>query len=362
MNNSQIYHKWKSWLNQLIPDQCGTRQANMAWLMMGLYMAKSIHLEHIACQIPIRVKKLSLSRRLSRFLKNEAVGVADWYARSAQGLIASAASGGQLNLVLDTTKVSSAHRLLCIGVAYQRRTLPLIWDWVGHRKGHCTVNQQLALRQNLQALIPSGVCVSLVGDGEFGNWRILALLDDWGWNYALRQAKNTQILQGEARTAHRLDQLPIQRGQIRIWRNVRLTEKVYLTNLLVVWRASEKEPIFLATNQTCVKKAWRLYKRRMWIEEMFGDMKGHGFDLEKTRLRHPARLNRLILAVSLVYLWRVSVGEHVLVHNLAAEIDRSERRDLSIFRLGWDFLKRRLTLNDPLPDCFRPAFSLVSGS
>ena len=100
----------------------------------------------------------------------------------------------------------------------------------------------------------------------------------------------------------------------------------------------------------------------MWIEEMFGDMKGHGFDLEKTRLRQPDRLNRLLLAVSLVYLWLVSVGEHVLRHNYAPEIDRHDRRDLSIFRLGLDFIQRRLTLNDPLPDCFRPSFSLVSGS
>lgn len=61
---------------------------------------------------------------------------------------------------------------------------------------------------------------------------------------------------------------------------------------------------------------------------MFGDMKGHGFDLEKTRLHHPTRLNRLMLVVSLLYLWLVSVGEHVLIHNLASEVDCNDRRDL----------------------------------
>jgi hypothetical protein len=333
----------------------------MVWLMVGLYAAKSVHLEQIACQLPIRAKKLSLSRRLRRFLQNEAVKVEQWYASSADWLIQSASSGGHLNLVLDTTKVSSGHRLLCIGVAYQRRTLSLIWDWVGHRKGHCTVKQQLALLKRLQPFIPQGVQPSLVGDGEFGNTQILALLDEWGWDYVLRQAKNTKILVGETLWC-RLDELPIARGQIRMWHNVYLTDKAYPTNLVAVWRASEKEPIFLATNQTSVKVAWRLYKRRMWIEEMFGDMKGHGFDLEKTRLRHPARLNRLMLAVSLVYLWLVSVGEYVWKQGLATEIDRNDRRDLSIFRLGLDFIQRRLTLNDPIPDCFRPSFSLVSGS
>lgn len=361
MNNSQLYNKWQKWLTQLIPDKCGTRLTNMVWLMVGLYGAKSVHLEQMACHIPIRVKKLSLSRRLRRFLANEAVEVEHWYAASAQWLIHSASSGGQLNLVLDTTKVSSGHRLLCIGVAYQRRTLSLIWDWVGHRKGHCTVKQQLALLKRLQPLIPQGVTVSLVGDGEFGNPQILALLDEWGWDYVLRQAKNTKILVAETRRC-RLDELPIQRGQIRLWQDVYLTDQAYPTNLVVVWRASEEEPVFLATNQISVKATWRLYKRRMWIEEMFGDMKGHGFDLEKTRLRQPDRLNRLMLAVSLVYLWLVSVGEYVLKHDFATQIDRNDRRDLSIFRLGMDFIQRRLTLNDPIPDCFRPSFSLVSGS
>ena len=160
----------------------------------------------------------------------------------------------------------------------------------------------------------------------------------------------------------RLDELPIERGQIRIWCNGYLPEQAYPTNLVAVWRAAEKEPIFLATNQVSVKTTWRLYKRRRWIEEMFGAMKGHGFDLEKTRLRPPDRLNRLIRAVSLVYLWLVRVGEYVLKHDFTTEIDRHDRRDLNIFRLGLDFIQRRLTLNDPIPDCFRPAFSLVSGS
>ena len=45
---------------------------------------------------------------------------------------------------------------------------------------------------------------------------------------------------------------------------------------------------------------------------MFGDMKGHGFDLEHSRLRHFLRLSRLTLAVCLLYVWLVATGEHVL--------------------------------------------------
>ena len=98
------------------------------------------------------------------------------------------------------------------------------------------------LRQ-LRQLIPVGITVSLVGDGEFGNTRVLTLLDAWHWVCILHQTKNTKILLTDTTVWQRLDNLPLQRGQIRIWHKVRLTDKVYLITLVAVWRASEKEPV-----------------------------------------------------------------------------------------------------------------------
>ncbi len=90
-------------------------------------------------------------------------------------------------------------------------------------------------------------------------------------------------------------------------------------------------------------------------------MKGHGFDLELSRLRTSDRLSRLTLAVCILYVWLVSLGEHVLRYGLNSEVDRTDRQDLSIFRLGWDWLERRLTFDDPIPISFRPNFCLASG-
>jgi hypothetical protein len=104
----------------------------------------------------------------------------------------------------------------------------------------------------------------------------------------------------------------------------------------------KKESWCLATNLPDLRMAVRIYERRMWIEEMFGDMNKHGFDLECTMLRHFVRLSRLTLAVAILYVWLISVGTRTIRSGLRHLVDRTNRRDLSIFQIGLRFIERRL--------------------
>lgn len=137
----------------------------------------------------------------------------------------------------------------------------------------------------------------------------------------------------------RIDQIPLTKGHPLWFESVVLTKaSPYPTHLVLFWQAGEDKPWFLATNLTSAQATLLLYGRRMWIEEMFGDMKGHGFDLETSHLRHFLRLSRLTLAVCLLYLWLVALAEYVVTHKHTRQIDRANRQDLSVFRLGLDFL------------------------
>lgn len=362
MFNSQSYNKWRAILWQLIPDNCSSRVTNMAVLIIGIFSCQSVYLSVIARKIPIRAKKLSIAKRLERFLDNEAVEVETWYHPWASWLLESAGSGGVIHLVVDTTKVSAYCRQLMIAVAYQRRTLPIIWDWVDYPRGHCTGAFQVSLLKRLKPMLPQGIRISFVGDSEFGNVEVIKLLKEWGWDYALRQKGRTLFCQEHDGKWKRIDSFTLKRGQCVWMGHVSLTQThACKIHLVIYWKKGEKEPWYLATNQLSGLPAIRLYKRRMWIEEMFGDMKGHGFDLELSRLRTPKRLSRLTLAVCILYVWLVTTGEYVLQNKLNGEVDRTDRQDLSIFRLGWDWLERRFTFDDPIPILFRPNFCLVSG-
>jgi hypothetical protein len=357
-----LYQTWQRRVKQLAPQACASQLANLQWLIVGMYLSRSVYLSRIACKLPIRAKKWSLERRLRRFLDNGAVRVRPWYAPTARWLLHSAASGGHVHLVLDSTKVSGHHRLVMVGVAYQRRCLPIAWTWVRSPLAHATAEQQIALLAYVRTLLPPDCRVSLVGDGEFGTSRLIRRVQGWNWDYALRQASHTAWKLPLDWDWQRFQHTPLRPG-MTVWCGTGMVNKgdTVLTRLVLHWANGERRPWVLATNQVSPEGAIRLYRRRMWIEEFFGDLKGHGVDLEATQLRHFLRLTRLTLAVCWLYLWLVALGEQTLLHGWAREVDRTDRQDLSIVRLGWDYVERRLALNDPLPKVTLPTFTLVSG-
>jgi hypothetical protein len=358
-----LYRSIHAYLWQQIPDNCESRLTNLIYLMMGIFQSRSVQLPLVVRKLPLRAKKGSNVTRLSRFLNNEQVQVERWYAPFARWLLQSAASGGEVNLILDATKVAFDFRLVMVSVAYRRRSLPLGWQWVSGSRGHTTTQLQRTLLQQIRTLIPAQATVVLVGDGEFGTGELMDYLDAWGWRYALRVACDTLVLvHGQGNRWRRVDSWTLQPDLSLYLTHLSLTQAYpYGANLVVFHARGEQRAWYLATNFETAQATLQAYRRRMWIEEMFGDFKRHGFDLETSHLRHAQRLDRLTLAVCLLYLWLIALGQHVHHHRLWTLIDR-QRADLSLFRWGWDFLERCLALDDPIPLLDLPNLCSVSGS
>ena len=139
---------------------------------------------------------------------------------------------------------------------------------------------------------------------------------------------------------------------------IELTEQHRLPcNFLAYWRRGEKQPWLLATNLPSARQTLQQYKVRAWIEEMFGDFKRNGADLQQSRLRHFLRLSRLTLVVALLYVWVVAFGSAVIKRGHRHLVDRADRRDLSIFRIGYDMLERCLINNLPVSLRLVPFFT-----
>lgn len=347
MTVTQTYHTMIEKIQHIVPTGHAYRERNLAWFMTGIFHSRSVHTSRVANKIPGRAKKESHTRRLSRFLDNGQVQVRDWYRPTATRLLQEAARTGTIRLIIDATKVAQNHQLLMVSLAHRRRSLPLVWTWIRSAKGHSSESKQTALLRYVHNLMPSGVTVVVTGDSEFTP--LQALLDSWDWYYVLRQ-KGSHLFRQDPNDAWRRVDSAVSRPGQRVWLpDIELTQKHrHACNLLAYWGKGEKDPWLLATNLPSERQTIRHYKVRAWIEEMFGDFKGNGADLASSHLHHFLRLSRLTLVVALLYVWLFAFGAAVIKRGDRHLVDRVDRRDLSVFRIGFDMLERCLINNLPI--------------
>lgn len=346
--NLRLYHTMIGQICKWLPEERITRVRNLALLLTGLYLGRKVHLSLIAEEWHLPGKTPSLVNRLRRFLDNRRVSVREYYRPVAESLV-SAFGGLPIRLIVDTTKLGFDARLLTVSIAYRKRALPLAWSVHRGPKGWVAVKEQIVLLRQVAELIPKGSEVWLLGDCEFQHVPLLFWLKKQGWHYVLRQQGKVHVWQpGQAQIS--LADYGLLEGETRYLGWVRLGASYHFGPVSVVlhWEEGEEEPWYLVTDRAATRRTIQTYKIRMWTEEMYGDMKGHGFDLEATYIRDLDRLSRLVLGVCLVYVLLIALGSWVVKNGKRHLVDRKDRRDKSYFRLGWSWLKRCLAQGQSL--------------
>lgn len=356
MNIIQTYHTIVERIKAIVGKERITRIRTMAWLQSGILHSRSVHLTHMASKVPGSAKKLSVADRFRSFLNNPQVRVRDWYRPLAEAMLQEASKAGiPLRLFIDGTKIGNNHQLLMVSLGYRRRALPIAWTWVRAKRGHSGGRVQCALLAYVRQLVPPAAEVIVSGDSEFTP--LQALLEEWRWFYVLRQKGSHLLRQDDTAPWQRCDTLVTTPGTQCWLTQIQLTqEHRHPCNFLAHWQVGEKDPWLLATNLPTASETRRHYSRRMWTEEMFADFKSNGFDLESSRLQHFLRLSRLTLAVAMLYVMLLAFGSQTIKRGLRPLVDRRERRDLSIFRIGFDMLDRCFTNGKPVSIRLIPYF------
>ncbi len=350
------YNGIKQVLHQILPEQWvqwPDWMETLSLMVSAIPAAKDLTQHALAAEMPVAAKDTSLAQRQRRWSMAEQIEVSAIYEPVIRPYL-QAVSHAVIPLILDTTSAGVNCHLLTVGLAYQGRALPLAWNAGYGARGHTTGQVQIALLERVAAQLPSKATVIVLGDGEFGHVALIEDLTRRGWSYALRVALDTKVYyEGDWQ---RLDTFDLKPDET-IW-----LEGVYLTqatpcgpvNILLVWDEGHQRVVPIVTNFDLPQEVRRWYRKRPWIEPLFGDLKGHGFDFQTSRYRHPGRLARLMLAVALAYLWLCYLGSMALVSGMSKFVDRTDRRDRSIFTIGRQWLKRLLKLDKPIPVGFFP--------
>jgi hypothetical protein len=202
-------------------------------------------------------------------------------------------------------------------------------------------------------VLPPDTAAVFLGDGEFDGVKLQQVINERGWLYVCRTAKNTRV-QMEAEWTN-LEAMAVCRGRKKMWKQVLFTLSAYGPVQVVAWWDSAcDEPLYLVTNLTDRDEACRWYQKRMHIETLFSDQKSRGFHLHLSHLSEPTRLSRLLLAACLAYLWIIYLGAQAAHGKWQAIIHRANRCDLSLFQLGLRLLDYLLNEDKSLPVAFLP--------
>jgi hypothetical protein len=325
-------------LQRDLPREPLTRLVNLAAVALGIVRSKSLQVGQLVTASPVDGTRDSLKKRVQRFLKNDSVTVDGYYQPLAQRILRQLVAGGaRVHLTLDRTEWGTFNILyVCIG--WRGRALPLLWRMLPPGASSFAAQEELLVV--VANWLPKGARVLLLGDREFGTGVLTQWALQQGWGVCLRLRAHEYVRR--AGTLH-FEMLPlVLPGQRRFWPRVAFTQKhaVAGLNLAMYWAPSASEPWYLITTEPTCKLACASYARRFRIEEMFEDFKntGRGFGLELTGLRQPERLDRLLLALALVYTWLLLWGAYVIASGQQKLIDNVRRPTLSVLQTGLRFV------------------------
>ena len=323
----------------------------LAWLISGIVGSQRTHYRAIAKKAPDGNKVESRIKRFSRWVVNDRIDGKTYFAPYALALVVSLATR-PLAVVIDGSCVGRGCQALVISVVYGRRALPLGWLVVKGGKGHLAEESHVTLVEQVAELVPPGATTIFLGDGEFDGVRLQERIDELGWQYVCRTAKDIVLTEaGEEFTGQELGLRP---GQLIALPEVAFTRARYGPVQVVVWWAKdEAHPLFLVTNMELAAEACGWYKKRFRIETFFSDQKSRSFHLHKSHLDDPDRLATLMIAACLAYIWIVYLGQMAQQTGWDKVIHRTDRCDLSLFQLGLDLLEHFLNEGLPIPVAFQ---------
>jgi hypothetical protein len=319
-------------------------------MVVGMVYAKSVNLPQIASSAkPANIQLESRVQRFERVLKCRKLVPLEALRPIAKRVLETVSKSSNeegLMILLDRSMINDTLNLLWISVGFGGRALPLGWVKVPH-EGNSDLPLQQELLSWLKEVLPADAKVVIVADREFHSIRLAEWLEkELKLDYALRIKAGTYIeFDGELlkTSAVAVKGESFQMSRVKI---TKAAELAYRTNLTVHWAADEEEPWVLATNLE-LEESIEVYAKRFWIEEMFSDHKSRGLNLEKTRLTDADRIQKLLIAVTIAYLWLMEIGFSVVSSGNAKQVDnKGLERSVSLCQIGLRWLRE--LLNDGL--------------
>ena len=308
-------------------------------LIISLIKVQSVNYERLAQGFDNPVELSSNLRRIQRFFAHFLLD-SDLIARLLFKLLPFA---GPYSLTLDRTNWKFGQRninILVLGVIYKGMALPLLWTFLGDKRGNSDQNERIALMNRYIDLLGVHTIDFLTADREFIGQDWWQFLIDHKIRFFIRMRENMQIYipaKGMTKAFWLFHNLSLNTAY-QYPKIVQVNANwVYLTGLKFVNKKGNIEYLIVASfTKEC--QTLDFYVQRWQIETMFKAFKTAGFNMENTHLTDYKRLDKLLMLIALAFIWAYKVGifRNDTVKNL--KIKNHGRLEKSFFAYGLQWL------------------------
>ena len=229
--------------------------------------------------------------------------ILSWWASSEQ----------RLALVLDATSFRNIFTVLTISVVYRGCAIPVAWKVLkSEQKGEWRPHWE-GLINHLSLAVPADWFVLVLADrGLYAKWLYQKCLQV-EWHPFLRINQQGQFRPQRNRCFRLLShvvhaQRPDWSGRVTCFK----TKDCQLDcTLLAHYDPTYDDPWLVVTDLAPKQADIAWYGMRSWIEAGFKDLKRGGWGWHHTKMKDPARAERLWLVLTVATLWTLSVGGSV---------------------------------------------------
>ncbi len=335
-----------TWICEHVEGMRLSRCKTLACIVSAAMVMKGVGVLALGRAMESQTTPKHCIKRVWRFLRNEAVETEAVHAALFRSFLP---KSGPVFVLADWTDLHPFNQLV-FSLPRDGRALPFLSLTV--RKG-CSEKEEKGLmvrgeQEALEALAricPPGIKPVLVADRGFGHPRWLGDIQKRGWRFVQRLSHIHQVAVEQHMGS--LKELGIRRGRRpKDWGWGTMDEQGFgPIRLVTVFERASEEAWYLVTNQedTPPAEIVRHYKRRMWTEAMFRDLKNRdwGLGLDQVRLSEPERHDRHFLIIALAYIFLCAFGAIAEHLGIDKHLKANTRKDrvMSLARIGNYFLQ-----------------------
>jgi len=351
--NPEIVYRLRTELADHLPSLNRWQVSGLAVACAALSLEKHCSLSRMAEAVPELGSVNTVRQRLKRWVQNPGIRVEavceDWirWVWSRWGM-------SRALLLVDETKLNDRIGVMMVSLAYGGRAIPLVWrcyeaDQADAYPAQGQVLLVYGLLARVLAVLPVKARPLVQMDrGLAHSAAMLRTLETLGVDYLVRIKATARFTPTRQPSYVLREQLTpgIQRTQAgRLFtRHHQVSGHLHL-----LWEPGQSEAWCLFSNAPELSAA--RYALRWWQEESFRDLKSGGWQWEASRLRCPARMERLLLILAVTYAWMLALGVHAF--HQPDFLPRADQGRYSFFRLGLRYLRSLLLT---APHCIHMAY------